>query len=143
MLQECQRAARLRDNKRRNRQKQKDYTASLAARLNELQAQGVQATKEVQQSARRVVEDNMRLKALLRYVGVNDYMIETWTPDAIEQSPQELSSGERTGVARSKHSDKLVGRTFPEIMFATNHNRIGRSTYIIKGYQHSPKPLFN
>ncbi|KAH6668734.1 hypothetical protein B0J14DRAFT_149449 [Halenospora varia] len=74
------RAARLRDNKRRNRQRQKDYTSSLEKRLKELQAQGVQATKEVQVSARRVVEDNARLKALLRCVGVEDHVIENWRP---------------------------------------------------------------
>ena len=37
ILQESQRTTRVRDNKRRNRQKQKDYIARLAARLNELQ----------------------------------------------------------------------------------------------------------
>jgi hypothetical protein len=113
-LQEYQRATRLRDNKRRNRQKQKDYTASLEARLSELQDKGVQATKEVQQSARRVVEDNARLKALLRYVGVNDYTIETWTPDAIEKPPRELPSGEKQRTARS---GQMVGYTFAKTVF--------------------------
>jgi hypothetical protein len=48
--------------------------------LRELQKQGVQATQEVQHSARKVVEDNVRLKALLQHVGVDDHVIETWTP---------------------------------------------------------------
>jgi hypothetical protein len=143
VLQEHQRAARLRDNKRRNRQKQKDYTASLEAKLIELQARGVQATKEVQQSARRVVEENVRLKALLRYVGVNDFMIETWTPDSTEQSPQELSNDERKRAARSGRRDKMVGLTFLETMFAINSNRVGRSMNIARCCQHRPKPLFN
>jgi hypothetical protein len=102
---------RLRENKRRNRQKQKDYTASLAARLNELQDKGVQATKEVQQSARRVIEDNARLKALLRHVGVNDYMIETWIPEA-EHLLQEVPGGEKQeGAARG---GRMVGCTSAE-----------------------------
>ena len=109
----------------------------------ELQARGVQATKEVQQSARRVVEENVRLKALLRYVGVNDFMIETWTPDSTEQSPQELSNDERKRAARSERRDKMVGLTFLETMFAINSNRVGRLMNIARCCQHRPKPLFN
>lgn len=138
MLQDYQRATRLRDNKRRNRQKQKDYTASLEARLNELQDKGIQATKEVQQSARRVVKDNARLKALLRYVGVNDYMIETWTPDAIEQPPQEAPSGEKQRAARS---GQMVGCTFAETVSVTNSNRVATLMYIVRRSQHPSKPL--
>ena len=92
---DVQRAARLRDNKRRNRQRQKDYTASLEIKLKELQSQGVQATKEVQQSARKVVEDNVRLKALLRHLGINDHVIETWTPGVQVRGTIQL---ERVGV---------------------------------------------
>jgi preprotein translocase subunit SecD len=132
---------RLRDNKRRNRQKQKDYTASLSARLNDLQVKGVQATKEVQQSARRVVEDNARLKALLRHVGVTDYMIETWTPGAIEQPLQEVRSGEKQQRAAS--SGQRVGYTFAETVFVTDSNRIVRLKCIVRHGQHPPKPLLN
>ncbi|KAH7412701.1 hypothetical protein BKA64DRAFT_637393 [Cadophora sp. MPI-SDFR-AT-0126] len=82
-----QRAARLRDNKRRNRQRQKEYTASLEAKLEQLRIEGVQVTKEVQLSARKVVEDNTRLKALLRHVGVEDSVIETWTPGQTVELP--------------------------------------------------------
>jgi hypothetical protein len=89
--QESRRAARLRDNKRRNRQRQKDYTSSLEAKLRELQSRAVQATQEVQLSARKVVEENARLKALLRHVGVEDHVIETWKPDSTDQSPRALS----------------------------------------------------
>ena len=76
--QESQRAARLRNNKRRNRQRQKDYTSSLEGQLRDLKCQGVQATQEVQRSARKVAEDNTRLRALLRHVGVAEHVIETW-----------------------------------------------------------------
>jgi hypothetical protein len=137
MLQDYQRAMRLRDNKRRNRQKQKDYTASLAARLHELQDKGVQATKEVQQSARRVVEDNSRLKALLRHVGVNDYMIETWTPDAIQQPPREVPSGEKQ--QRAARGGQMVGCTFAETVLVTDSNRIARLMCIVR----RSEPLLN
>jgi hypothetical protein len=104
--QESQRAARLRDNKRRNRQRQKDYTSSLETQLRELQSRGVQATQEVQLSARKVVEENARLKALLRHVGVEDHVIETWTPDSTGQSPRVLlgCDKERAGTCIKKVS---------------------------------------
>ena len=59
--------------------------------MRELQSRGVQATQEVQLSARKVVEENARLKGLLRHVGVEDHVIETWKPDSPDQSPRALS----------------------------------------------------
>lgn len=90
-----QRAARLRDNKRRHRQRQKDYTSSLETKLRELQSQGVQATQEVQLSARKVAEDNARLRALLRHVGISDHVIETWTPSEADLWPAKASGCEK------------------------------------------------
>lgn len=112
------RAARLRDNKRRNRQRQKDYTSSLEKRLEELQAQGVQATKEVQVSARRVVEDNARLKALLRCVGVEDHVIENWRPG--EDIGFGLYGGKEKGRCEWK-----VGAAWGRRLYKIDGNRTG------------------
>lgn len=103
---EAQRAARLRDNKRRHRQRQKEYTAGLETKLRQLQNESVRATQEVQMSARKVVEDNARLKALLRHVGVEDHVIETWTPFDKEK----LCGRSTTSVnkALTKSTDKVV-----------------------------------
>jgi hypothetical protein len=64
----------------------------------------VQATKEVQLSARKVVKDNARLKALLRHVGVEDHVIESWTLNVADQSVVRLSSYEmeRMGIVNRK-----------------------------------------
>jgi hypothetical protein len=70
-LQEMERSVRLRDNKRRYRARQKEYTAELERKLRELQQQGVQATIEVQRSERKVARENHRLRELLRHVGVD------------------------------------------------------------------------
>lgn len=117
---ESQRATRLRDNKRRNRQRQKDYTSSLESRLKELQSQGVQATKEVQVSARKVVEENARLKALLRHTGVPDHVIETWKPMAAGEHRAEkaLMSWETKAIRVSSPStcNRKVGTYLPRIL---------------------------
>jgi hypothetical protein len=64
--------------------RQKEYVADLEEKLRHLQHKGVEATKEVQASARRVVKDNVRLRALLRAKGVDDATIDTWTPEGME-----------------------------------------------------------
>jgi hypothetical protein len=98
-VQQVDRTLRLRENKRRNRQRQKDYTAELESRLRNLQSEGVKATQEVQLSARRVVQDNLRLKALLRSKGVDEHTINTWTPDGeIANSPTAKGQGASTTV---------------------------------------------
>ncbi|PVH77933.1 hypothetical protein DL98DRAFT_573486 [Cadophora sp. DSE1049] len=106
--QESQRAARLRNNKRRNRQRQKDYTAGLETQLRELQSQGVQATQEVQMSARKVVEDNVRLRALLQHIGVADHVIDTWKPNSVGRAAEHRSTCEKKCTGASKRSDQLV-----------------------------------
>ncbi|KAL8919110.1 MAG: hypothetical protein Q9172_005140 [Xanthocarpia lactea] len=77
-LQESERSLRLRNNKRRHRARQKEHTAELERKLRELQQEGIQATIEVQQSARKVVQENKRLKELLRHVGVGEETINQW-----------------------------------------------------------------
>ncbi|KAF2277001.1 uncharacterized protein EI97DRAFT_375533, partial [Westerdykella ornata] len=62
-------AARLRDNKRRHRARQKEYVLDLERRVTEAREQGVQATKEVQLAAQRVVRENAGLRDLLRRSG--------------------------------------------------------------------------
>ncbi|KAL8895196.1 MAG: hypothetical protein Q9207_008266 [Kuettlingeria erythrocarpa] len=74
-LQESERSLRLRNNKRRYRARQKEYTTELERKLRELQQEGIRATIEVQQSARKVVHENERLKELLRHVGVGEETI--------------------------------------------------------------------
>jgi hypothetical protein len=93
---DADRALRLRENKRRNRQRQKDYTAELESRLRRLESEGIKATQEVQSAARKVVEDNSRLKALLRFKGVDEHTISTWTPEG-ETAVSDVSMPTRHG----------------------------------------------
>merc|ERR1711900_34189 len=107
--QESQRAARLRDNKRRNRQRQKDYTSSLETKLRELQSQGVQATQEV------------RLSALLRHVGVSDHVIDTWKPNAVNQSAEKRSGCDKRWTGACDTNDRLIDIDSAPLLTAPNH----------------------
>jgi len=75
--QDTERAIRLRDNKRRHRQRQREYVTDLEQKLAESRAAGIQATKEVQAAARQVVWENSRLRQILRDQGLSNDVIES------------------------------------------------------------------
>lgn len=59
--------------------------------MRELQHEGVQATIEVQLSARKVVQENQRLRALLRHVRVDEETINSWAAAETEDNHEGLS----------------------------------------------------
>jgi hypothetical protein len=68
----------VRDNKRRFRSRQKEYVADLERSVREYQRKGVQATKEVQIAAQRVARENVLLRQLLRYQGIDNNVVDSW-----------------------------------------------------------------
>jgi len=71
------RTTRVRDNKRNYRTRQKEYVAELEKTVREFRTQGVEATKEVQLSAQKVLQENARLRQLLRQHGIDCNKVET------------------------------------------------------------------
>ncbi|KAL5119056.1 hypothetical protein ACEQ8H_002980 [Pleosporales sp. CAS-2024a] len=63
-------ALRIRENQRRSRNRRKELIEHLQARINEYERKGVQATQEIQRAARRVAEENIRLRSLLTRHGI-------------------------------------------------------------------------
>ncbi|KAL5329950.1 hypothetical protein ACEPPN_003470 [Leptodophora sp. 'Broadleaf-Isolate-01'] len=70
--------ARIRDNQRRSRARRKEYLQELESKLRQCELQGVEASSEIQTAARRVAEENKKLRALLSQQGVRDEAIETY-----------------------------------------------------------------
>lgn len=93
--------ARIRDNQRRSRARRKEYVQDLEARLRKVELQGVEAATEIQIAARRVADENRRLRALLGRHGVGD--------DAIERYL--VASGIGFGDGRGGPDGGSVGRT--------------------------------
>ncbi|KAI5810917.1 hypothetical protein DFH27DRAFT_604995 [Peziza echinospora] len=75
---ERSRIVRLRENKRRSRARQKEYVQQLERRCREYEQAHVQATVEMQVAARKVAGDNKMLRLLLRKMGADDHMIDSW-----------------------------------------------------------------
>jgi hypothetical protein len=110
-LRDWNRARSSRENKRRHRQRQKEYTAELESKLRHLQSEGIKATLEVQAAAKKVFEDNLRLKALLRSAGIDKpTTINTGTPrGAISNpSPAEGKAQARQYVLSEQHNPTII-----------------------------------
>ncbi|EKG13415.1 hypothetical protein MPH_09441 [Macrophomina phaseolina MS6] len=71
--------ARIRDNQRRSRARRKEYLQELESKYRTCQQLGVQASAEIQAAAKRVLDENRRLRALLRHKGVSDAEIDSFT----------------------------------------------------------------
>ena len=68
--------ARIRDNQRRSRARRKDYLKELETRYRTCEQVGVSASTEIQAAAKGVVEENRRLRNLLKAYGVSDAEID-------------------------------------------------------------------
>ncbi|PSN62309.1 hypothetical protein BS50DRAFT_578125 [Corynespora cassiicola Philippines] len=66
----AQNLARIRDNQRRSRARRKEYLQELEAKLRSCEQMGIEASAEIQSAARKVLEENKRLRALLYERGV-------------------------------------------------------------------------
>jgi septal ring factor EnvC (AmiA/AmiB activator) len=64
--------ARIRDNQRRSRAQRKEYLQQLETRLRQIEQQGIDASLEIQVAARRVADENRKLRRLLVQHGVSD-----------------------------------------------------------------------
>lgn len=99
--------ARIRDNQRRSRARRKEYVQDLEARLRRVELQGVEAATEIQAAARRVADENRRLRALLARHGVADDAIDAWLAASAPPGDHH-HDGRRAGDAAAV--GKAVGR---------------------------------
>ncbi|KAF2268845.1 hypothetical protein CC78DRAFT_529818 [Lojkania enalia] len=73
----AQNLARIRDNQRRSRARRKEYLQELEAKLRNCEQMGIEASAEIQSAARKVLDENRKLRALLRERGVSEAEIAT------------------------------------------------------------------
>ncbi|KAI9809351.1 MAG: hypothetical protein M1825_002643 [Sarcosagium campestre] len=70
--------ARIRDNQRRSRAKRKQHMQEMQSRLRDFELRGVAASTTIQVAARRVAEENTKLRELLSLCGVTSAGIEAF-----------------------------------------------------------------
>lgn len=69
--------ARVRDNQRRSRARRKQYLDELESKLRKCEATGAEASSEMQVAAREVLEENARLRQVLKKQGMSEQEINT------------------------------------------------------------------
>ncbi|CAD6448655.1 96eb81aa-d077-4198-b423-25604dd818c4 [Sclerotinia trifoliorum] len=96
--------ARIRDNQRRSRARRKEYLQELEARLRQCELQGIEASSEIQMAARRVADENKKLRSLLAQQGVGSDIVESY----LQMSSEDLMmsgqyASESTSVQQLEH----------------------------------------
>ncbi|KAF2723791.1 hypothetical protein K431DRAFT_282485 [Polychaeton citri CBS 116435] len=72
----AQNLARIRDNQRRSRARRKEYLQELEEKYRQCEQVGIGASAELQAAARRVLDENTRLRELLKKHGLSDAQID-------------------------------------------------------------------
>jgi hypothetical protein len=68
---EASSSARIRDNQRRSRTRRKELIEDLQKRVQTYEQNGVTATQDMQRAARKVAQENLRLRSLLAHHGIS------------------------------------------------------------------------
>ncbi|KAL5404850.1 hypothetical protein PMIN04_012501 [Paraphaeosphaeria minitans] len=107
-------STRIRDNQRRSRIRRAEHLHSLQKRVQEYERQGVAATLEMQRAARKVVQDNVRLRALLALHGVSSEQIESFlqSSDGPSTSEANLPYFQGPSTTRQHQAPEKEGNDF-------------------------------
>ncbi|KAM7206838.1 hypothetical protein V8F20_002544 [Naviculisporaceae sp. PSN 640] len=85
--------ARIRENQRRSRARRREYVQELEQRLRLVEIQGIEASAEIQVVARKVAEENKKLRVLLNKNGITNDAIESFLASGLTQSPRSVGGG--------------------------------------------------
>ncbi|KAJ6200251.1 hypothetical protein J3E72DRAFT_392108 [Bipolaris maydis] len=110
--QKAQHLARIRDNQRRSRARRKEYLQELETKLRTYEQIGIEASSEIQSAARTVLEENRKLKAILRDQGMSEQEVSA----VLENTPDQHS---KQVPAASRLSAMLEGKTKPDLNTST------------------------
>jgi hypothetical protein len=96
MSQEKANLARIRDNQRRSRARRKEYLHQLEGRLRQIELQGIEASPEIQVAARRVADENRKLRGLLAQHRVSDDRIMAFlqSQSSLRNGPDAVAEGQ-------------------------------------------------
>jgi len=101
---------RIRDNQRRSRARRKEYIEDIETRLRQCERYGTEVSHEIQVAARKVVEENKRLRELLRNNGLKSEDIDTYLQSSINDVSWKEDSKTSTYTAVQALEQKLSTR---------------------------------
>lgn len=88
----AQNLARIRDNQRRSRARRKEYLHELEAKLRSCEQVGIEASSEIQMAARKVLDENRKLRGLLYDRGASEPEIAAALGAASDQPYDQVSA---------------------------------------------------
>ncbi|KAJ8108875.1 hypothetical protein OPT61_g7866 [Boeremia exigua] len=103
----AQNLARIRDNQRRSRARRKEYLQELEAKLRGCEQLGIEASSEIQSAARKVLDENRKLRSLLLERGVSEADIVAALGGSIDKPFEHVSS---TPVLKNVLERRIVSR---------------------------------
>jgi hypothetical protein len=71
-------SARIRDNQRRSRTRRKELIEDLQKRIQTYEQNGVTATQDMQRAARKVAQENLRLRSILAHHGISQEKVDIY-----------------------------------------------------------------
>lgn len=92
----------------RSRARRKEYLQELETKLRTYEQIGIEASSEIQSAARTVLEENRKLKAILRDQGMSEQEVSA----VLENTPDQHS---KQVPAASRLSAMLEGKTKPDL----------------------------
>ncbi|KLU91684.1 hypothetical protein MAPG_10202 [Magnaporthiopsis poae ATCC 64411] len=101
-------AVRIRNNQRRSRARHRELVDELKARVREYELQGVQATLEMRQAARKVALENSQLRALLASRGVTCEEVEQYLASSNHRAA--AAAAEAGGLSTAASAPSLPAR---------------------------------
>lgn len=88
----AQNLARIRDNQRRSRARRKEYLQELEAKIRSCEQVGIEASSEIQTAARKVLDENRKLRALLHERGVSEPEVIAALGGPLDRAYDQISS---------------------------------------------------
>ncbi|CAE7008188.1 hypothetical protein P3342_002810 [Pyrenophora teres f. teres] len=89
---------RIRENQRRSRNQRKELIHDLQRRVQEYESKGITATQDMQRAARKVAEENLRLRSMLASRGVSQSEIDVYLRSFDVRSERSGPQGHSQGL---------------------------------------------
>ncbi|KAJ8111219.1 hypothetical protein OPT61_g6139 [Boeremia exigua] len=128
-------AIRIRDNQRRSRARRKDLIKDLQTRVQEFELKGVAATQDMQRAARKVAQENERLRTLLARHGILKEEVDSFLR-LCERSESSIEPESRLSGPRNSS----IANPFP-INTGLRHIHPGPLTPAYPVYSPQPSPV--
>ncbi|CBX93644.1 hypothetical protein IAQ61_003535 [Plenodomus lingam] len=132
-----QNLARIRDNQRRSRARRKEYLQELEAKLRSCEQAGIEASSKIQSAARRVLDENRKLRSLLYERGASEPEIVAALGGPPDQPYEQISA---TPILNAMLERRITTNELPSISYPAPSQTPMRAA-CLSGHRSSVQPI--